>query len=351
MNHPNPVAGTRVCLRRCAKTFADGTRALKPVELEIRPGEIMALLGPSGCGKTTLLRIISGLERSDTGGQVLFGEDDVSDLPIEHRSVGMVFQSYALFPNMSVRENVAYGLKIRKVPAKEIREKVDSLIALCHLEPYADRHISQLSGGQRQRVALARAVAPQPRVLLLDEPLSALDAALRDRLRDELAVLLRQFSITAVFVTHDQGEAMAIADRIAVMCNGEILQTASPAEVYQAPKTGFVASFVGAANRLWGIAQGQDMRLPGGLLSLPRPLAPGEKAYVRPQHIRIGPAENAALAGRVGALVFQGNHSLATVEGAGEGALQVYLSEGSQLNVGESVGLTISPDDIHLLRD
>ena len=174
-------------IENAAKTFADGTRALCPTNLTVGPGEILSLLGPSGCGKTTLLRIIAGLERPDAGSRIRFDETDVTGLAVEHRNVGMVFQSYALFPNMSVRANVGYGLKVRKVPAAERRQRVDEVLSLCRLTDYADRPTHALSGGQRQRVALARAVAPRPRILLLDEPLSALDAALRDNLRDELA--------------------------------------------------------------------------------------------------------------------------------------------------------------------
>ena len=177
-------------------------------------------------------------------GHIRIGGKDVVDLPPWKRNVGMVFQSYALFPNMSVRANVGYGLKVRKVPAAERRQRVDEVLSLCRLNDYADRPTHALSGGQRQRVALARAVAPRPRILLLDEPLSALDAALRDNLRDELAAMLRQFRITAVFVTHDQSEAMAIADRIAVMSSGTMLQVGRPEELYHAPANAFVASFV-----------------------------------------------------------------------------------------------------------
>ena len=342
--------GARVRLEACGKTFADGTRALHPATLDVEPGEILALLGPSGCGKTTMLRIIAGLEKADRGGRVTFDDDDVTSVPIEKRSVGMVFQSYALFPNMSVRANIGYGLKIRHLPKPEIDERVDQLIALCHLGPYAHRSISQLSGGQRQRVALARAVAPQPRVLLLDEPLSALDAALRDRLRDELAALLRQFSITAVFVTHDQAEAMAIADRMCVMRDGEILQTAAPVDVYERPATGFIAQFVGAANRLDGRPDGKRLHLPGGALDLARTSAPDEAAYVRPQHIKLVPPATVSLRGVVSAVIFQGNHSLVTVDGAAESPLQIHVAGTRPPTVGDTVGLSIDSANIHMLR-
>ena len=193
-----------ITLTGCAKTFADGTRALEPLDLKINAGETVVLLGPSGCGKTTTLRIVAGLEQPDAGGKVLFDGEDVTPLPIEKRNVGMVFQSYALFPNMSVAENIGYGLRLRKAEAAALRARVGDMLSMMRIEKLADRRIDQLSGGQRQRVALARALAVRPRALLLDEPLTALDAKLRDALRIEIDELLRRLGITAVYVTHDQ---------------------------------------------------------------------------------------------------------------------------------------------------
>jgi putative spermidine/putrescine transport system ATP-binding protein len=239
-------------LVRCAKTFPDGTKALEPLDLEIAAGETLAVLGPSGCGKTTTLRLIAGLDFPDPGGKVIFGADDVTDLPIEKRNVGMVFQSYALFPNMSVARNVAYGLEVRRKPAAEIAARVAEMLAMTGLTEFANRRIDQLSGGQRQRVALARAIAPAPRILLLDEPLTALDAKLRDRLRADIDRLLRGLGITAIYVTHDQAEAMALGDRVAVMDKGLLAQIGRPREVYENPKSEFVAGFVGTTNRLAG---------------------------------------------------------------------------------------------------
>ncbi|HVE09204.1 MAG TPA: ABC transporter ATP-binding protein [Paraburkholderia sp.] len=245
------LAPVPITLSNCAKTFR-GTRVLEPLELAIGAGETLVLLGPSGCGKTTTLRIIAGLETPDAGGRVCFGDDDVTALPIERRAVGMVFQNYALFPNLSVRGNIGYGLKIRRVAADETRRRVDELLAMMRLTEHADKAVDQLSGGQRQRVALARAIAPRPRVLLLDEPLTALDARLRDALRGEMNALLRELGITTVYVTHDQAEAMELGDRIVVMSAGRIEQTGTPRDIYYRPANRAVAQFIGTVNRLAG---------------------------------------------------------------------------------------------------
>jgi putative spermidine/putrescine transport system ATP-binding protein len=207
------------------------------------------LLGPSGCGKTTLLRLIAGLETPDAGGQVLFDGKDVTRLPIERRNVGMVFQSYALFPNMDVTGNIGYGLRVRGTPRNEIQKRVAEMLEMMQLTEFKNRSIDALSGGQRQRVALARAIAPRPQVLLLDEPLSALDARLREQLRQEIDTLLRALGITAIYVTHDQSEAMALGDRICVMDAGRIAQMGSGRDLYHHPANAFVADFIGDANK------------------------------------------------------------------------------------------------------
>lgn len=238
-----------ISLRACGKTWAGGARGLLPIDMDITAGETLVLLGPSGCGKTTLLRLIAGLEMPDAGGQVFFHGKDVTRLPIERRNVGMVFQSYALFPNMDVTGNIGYGLRVRGTPKNEVQKRVAEMLEMMQLTEFRNRSIDALSGGQRQRVALARAIAPRPQVLLLDEPLSALDARLRDQLRQEIDTLLRALGITAIYVTHDQSEAMALGDRICVMEAGRIAQIGSGRDLYHHPANTFVADFIGDANK------------------------------------------------------------------------------------------------------
>jgi len=239
------------------KAFAD-TVALDDVSLDIAEGEFFTLVGPSGCGKTTTLRTIAGLE-SPTSGTVRFGGEDVADVPTEERDVGIVFQNYALFPHMSVRENVAYGLKFADPPdGQSVDERVADLLDLVDLSGMGDREPDQLSGGQQQRVALARALAPAPDVLLLDEPMSALDARLRETLRRQVKRIQTELDVTTVYVTHDQAEALAISDRLAVMSDGAVEQVGTPREVYEEPATEFVASFVGENNLFRGEVVGRD---------------------------------------------------------------------------------------------
>src|SRR3984885_6423398 len=260
--------GASVRVETCGKTFVDGTRALEPATLDIARGETLVLLGPSGCGKTTMLRIIAGLELPDAGGKVLFDGRDMTSVPIEKRNVGMVFQSYALFPNMTVADNIGYGLKIRGVGKQERASRVAELVALINIPGLENRRVNHLPGGQRQRVALARAVAIRPGILLLDEPLTALDAALRDRLRGELNRLLRSLGITTIYVTHDQAEAMELGDRIVVMRKGVITQIGTPRDIYFTPNSRFVAEFVGAANILEAAVADGQLILPGGRLAV-----------------------------------------------------------------------------------
>jgi putative spermidine/putrescine transport system ATP-binding protein len=233
-----------VSIEQCGKHFG-ATVALHPTSLSIAAGETVAFLGPSGCGKTTLLRIIAGLESPDLGGRVRFDATDVTDTQTERRQVGMVFQNYALFPNMSVAGNIGYGMRVQGASRPDTADRVREMLELMRIPELAGRRVDELSGGQRQRVALARALAPRPRVLLLDEPLTALDAQLREHLRFELDRLLRSLRITAIYVTHDQAEAMALADRVVVFSKGRVEQVGTPREIYHAPANAFVAGFVG----------------------------------------------------------------------------------------------------------
>jgi putative spermidine/putrescine transport system ATP-binding protein len=240
--------GTSVSLRDLTRAFG-AARALNEMSLEIAPGELVALLGPSGCGKTTALRIVAGFEYADAG-QVLIDGKDISGVPAAKRDMGMVFQSYSLFPNMSALDNVAFGLRMRKVGGGARRKRAAELLDMVGLSAQAGQWPHQLSGGQQQRVALARALAIEPRVLLLDEPLSALDAKVRLQLREQIRTLQQRLGTTTLFVTHDQEEALSMADRVGVMRAGRLEQVAEPAELYSRPATAFVAEFVGTMNRL-----------------------------------------------------------------------------------------------------
>jgi len=317
-------------LQSVGKTFADGTRALEPLQLDIAAGETLVLLGPSGCGKTTLLRIIAGLETPDAGGRVLFGDTDVSALPIERRNVGMVFQSYALFPNMNVAENIGYGLRVRSVDLTNREKKINELLALVQLEGYGERRIDQLSGGQRQRVALARALAVRPRALLLDEPLTALDAKLREQLRADIDRLLRSLSITSVYVTHDQSEAMALGDRVAVMESGRIAQIGTPREIYFRPRTAFVADFIGTMNR---------MRL-----------APGAaESLFRPEDTRVVAAGEAQFSGTIVSVFFLGDHTRLMVDCGSSQLLTVETTDRREFRQGEPLHLAVAREALLLL--
>ena len=240
-----------LALRRLRKTFGTVV-AVADVSLEAAPGEFLSLLGPSGCGKSTVLRMVAGLVEPDVGTIVLGGQD-ITRVPVHRRNLGLVFQSYALFPHMTVFENVSFGLRRRKVPAAELRARVERALELVRLGPLGARHPRELSGGQQQRVALARALVTEPSVLLLDEPLSNLDALLRDEMRVELKRLQERLGATMIFVTHDQAEALTLSDRVVVMDHGRVEQIGRPDEVYRRPATGFVARFLGRANFLAGV--------------------------------------------------------------------------------------------------
>lgn len=250
-----------VCLRGLSKVFPspDGGdfTAVDQIDLTVEDGEMVTLLGPSGCGKTTTLRMISGFE-FPTAGEIIIGETDIANVPPNKRGISMVFQSYALFPHLTIRENVAYGLRVQRLPKAEIAARTEDALQLMQLSDMADRFPNQLSGGQQQRVALARAVVIEPRVLLFDEPLSNLDAKLREHMRDELRALQKRLHITSLYVTHDQSEAMAISDRVVIMNQGKIAQVGTPREIYEYPVSRFVADFIGKANFIPAVYRGQD---------------------------------------------------------------------------------------------
>lgn len=250
--------------------------ALRDISLDIRKKELICLLGPSGCGKSTLLRIIAGLEQADAG-KIIVGGKDLTHLPPAQRNIGMMFQSYALFPNLTAYENVAYGLRMKKMHRQERDEKVREVLALVDLEHARDKYPAQLSGGQQQRIALARAVALSPDFLLLDEPLSALDAKVRAKLRREIRALQEKIGVTTIMVTHDQEEALTMADRVVVMNNAEIVQVGTPQDVYEHPNSPFVADFIGVMNFLSGDQSTSISKGDGRVLA------------VRPEHIRVCP--------------------------------------------------------------
>lgn len=332
-----------VQLRNCVKTFEDGTRVLHALDLDIHPGETLVLLGPSGCGKTTTLRMIAGLEQPDAGGQVLFNGQDVTALGIEKRNVGMVFQSYALFPNMTVAENVGYGLRIQKLPAEQQRSRVQEMLDMMRLTHLANRSIDQLSGGQRQRVALARAIAPRPRVLLLDEPLTALDAQLRDSLRMDINLLLRKLGITAVYVTHDQAEAMALGDRIVVMAEGRVAQIGTPREIYHQPQNAFVANFIGTMNRVSGRVANQRFVCEAGAIVVQAADKSQAELMFRPEEVQVSTDLQAeGLRGNVRASFYLGDRSRLLVDiGQGE-PIVVETSSRCDMQPGQALVMSLS---------
>lgn len=289
--------------RGIRRSYGD-THALAGLDLALRPGELLALLGPSGCGKTTALRLLAGFDRP-TAGQVLIDGRDVTDVPASRRDTGMVFQAYSLFPTMTAAENVAFGLRLRKVGAAQRRRRAADLLELVGLGDRGSSYPHQLSGGQQQRVALARALAVAPSVLLLDEPLSALDARVRVQLRDEIRRLQLAEGITTLFVTHDQSEALAIADRVAVLNAGRLEQVAPPQEVYASPANAFVAAFVGVVNRLAAVPDGRGrVRVLGASAELDGDAAAGS-VIVRPEALTVG-GEGPGEAGTVVTRTFLG---------------------------------------------
>jgi putative spermidine/putrescine transport system ATP-binding protein len=338
-------------LQKLHKEFGEFT-AIEEIDVALEPGEFLSLLGPSGCGKTTALRIVAGFE-APTSGRVVIEGNDVTNIPANKRDMGMVFQAYSLFPNMTAESNVEFGLRIRGESGGVRRKRVEELLELVGLTAAAKRYPHQLSGGMQQRVALARALAIEPRVLLLDEPLSALDAKVRVQLREEIRRLQTQLGITTLYVTHDQEEALSISDRVAVLSHGRIEQIGSPADIYHAPGTPFVAEFIGTMNRLEAtVAEAGQVQVGGSLLpvndahDLPR----GERVLVlvRPETLELERADGGAagaIIGEVVAHIFLGAITRVKVD-AGEHELSADLPgpRAAELPIGSRVAARFPPD-------
>ena len=339
-----------VALSRLGKLFGD-VAALDDFSLDVADGELMAILGPSGCGKTTLLRIVAGLEQPSTG-QVLISGRDVTNEPTQQRSIGMVFQNYALFPNLSVRQNISFPLEVRHIARAEVDRRVAELLRIVNLRAEAERYPHQISGGQAQRCAVARALAPQPDVLLLDEPLSALDVLVRVRLRDEIRRIQRQVGTTTLYVTHDQGEALAIADRVAVMNLGRLEQVGSPSDIYARPATAFCASFVGNRNSLLLPVIDGRVRLGAGLdVATPAIDAARAQVFIAPEDIAVvGQGDGGTPATIVGR-TFHGPVTRLQLECRSEHGAPVLWAEMASRDAllladGDAVGLLIQPASV-----
>ncbi len=340
---------TGLSVKDIDKSFAE-VRALVNVTLDVHEGEFFTLLGPSGCGKTTLLRIIAGLELPDTG-QVLLGGEDITSMPATKRQVNTVFQSYALFPHLSVFENVAFGLRSRKFAQAEVKKRVNMRLEMLELQDMGERRPHQLSGGQKQRVALARALVNEPEVLLLDEPMSALDAKLRAQVQVELKRLQQKLGRTFILVTHDQDEALVVSDRIAVMREGRVIQFGTPEEVYDTPRTKFVAEFLGAANLINGKTADGGVETDIGFLYLEEdpPWSQGTVA-IRPEWIRIRenqPDKNGIKA-EIREIIYRGTNLDIWLE---PGPLRVRTNTYKHFKPGDSIWLELASDELVILDE
>ncbi len=349
--------GQAIEVNQVSMVFGEGrevVHALRDVFLSIRGNEFFTLLGPSGCGKTTLLRLIAGFEQPTRGSIRLYGQA-LEGLPPYRRPVNTVFQSYALFPHMTVAQNIAFGLEEARKPRAEIAQTVTDMLALVRLEGYANRKPAQLSGGQQQRVALARALANHPRVLLLDESLSALDLKLRQEMRLELKRIQHQTGITFVFVTHDQDEALTMSDRIAVMREGRVMQVGTPTEIYDHPRSRYVADFIGDTNFLVGRVSGNTVLLEGNLrLPLLIPVLEGSIVTLAVRPERASLSVDDGLPARVQQVVYMGTDTVYHVDLSGQ-VFKVRITNTSGANhhfrVGDAVRVQIPPEAIQVLED
>lgn len=336
-------------IKNVSKTYGDNT-VLNNLSLNIRKNEFLTLLGPSGCGKTTTLKILAGFENSDIG-KVLFNGEDISALPPYKRQLNTVFQKYALFPHMNVYENIAFGLKIKKVSKNEIDKKVSEMLKLVALEDFEKRSIDSLSGGQQQRVAIARALVNEPKVLLLDEPLGALDLKLRKEMQSELKRIQQRLGITFIFVTHDQEEALTMSDTIVVMNKGIIQQMGSPEDIYNEPANAFVADFIGESNIIDGIML-EDLKVEfcnHVFTCVDKGFNSNEvvDVVIRPEDIEIISPEKGMITGKVNSVKFKGVHYEIEVI---ENEHKWIVHNIKNAEIGAMVGLNISPESIHIMR-
>ena len=332
-----------------SKVYGDNT-VLDNLSLNIRKNEFLTLLGPSGCGKTTTLKIIAGFENADSG-KVVFNGNDISDLPPYKRQLNTVFQKYALFPHMNIYENIAFGLKIKKLPKEEIDKKVREMLKMVALEGFEKRSVESLSGGQQQRVAIARALVNEPQVLLLDEPLGALDLKLRKEMQLELKKIQKRLGITFIFVTHDQEEALTMSDTIVVMNKGVIQQMGSPEDIYNEPANAFVADFIGESNILSGIMiEDYKVKFSNNVFScVDGGFNKNEDidVVIRPEDIEITTLDKGMLTGKVNSVTFKGVHYEIEVETENN---KWIIHNIKSANVGSTVGLIIDPESIHIMR-
>ncbi len=349
-----------ISLRGITRIFAGSVPAVDHIDLEIRAGEFFTLLGPSGCGKTTLLRMIAGFETPDKG-RILISGREMQDVPAHERAVNTVFQSYALFPHLNVEQNIGFGLRMRGVKTPERKKRVDAIMEMMQIAPFARRNAAQLSGGQRQRVALARALVNEPEVVLLDEPLSALDAKLRSELQIELLRMQKRLGMTFIFVTHDQHEALVMSDRMAVMSKGKIQQVGPVLDVYEKPKNVFVAEFLGLSN-IWPLTpKGAHVAdLPIGELQVAEPLSGAALAMIRPEKIWVHndgaapPGRPNQFSGTVCEAIYMGAATQYRVELPGQKFLLAYDTNNHAAErswrPGEKVVVELKPDNIMLIE-
>ncbi len=335
-------------LKQISKAYEDGFAAVKNFNLEVKRGEFVTLLGPSGCGKTTTLRMIAGFDLP-TEGQILLDGADITNLPPNKRPINTVFQRYALFPHLNIFDNIAFGLKMKKLPKSEIALKVRDALDMVDLEGFERRSVSTLSGGQQQRIAIARALVNEPEILLLDEPLGALDLKMRKEMQLELKAMHEQLGITFIYVTHDQEEALTMSDKIVVMSEGEIQQLGSPEDIYNEPKNAFVADFIGDSNIFRGVMTGKlKARFCGGEFECVDDMPEGMlvDAVIRPEDVVITPPDEGIISGEVTSVIFKGIHYEITVQ-SGKNEMVVQSTKSAQ--VGETVGMTVEPDGIHIM--